>query len=223
MTSSDSKSASNSKAPSDRHIYHMTHISNLPSIIEHQALLCSQRVTAVKASARSIAYDTLQAYRHNTRVPIGPGGLLHDYVPFYFCSKTPMLYAIHMGKAGGGAVQNDIVFFITSPGNIAESRLPFVFTDGHAIMAYSKFFEDLRDLEQVDWALMQKKYWVGESAGSDATRRRQAEFLVHQQVPLAGIRGIAVFGEPQEEVVQKMLDAVNVTLLVKAIRQLYFD
>ncbi|NQU65245.1 MAG: DUF4433 domain-containing protein, partial [SAR324 cluster bacterium] len=32
---------------------------------------------------KNIAHSTIQDKRANTKVPCGPGGCLHDYIPFY--------------------------------------------------------------------------------------------------------------------------------------------
>ena len=45
-----------------------------------------------------IAYQGIQDRRATTRVPCGAEGVLHDYVPFYFAPRSPMLYTIHKGN-----------------------------------------------------------------------------------------------------------------------------
>ncbi len=35
----------------------------------------------------------------------------------------------------------------------------FAFTDGHAVMDYSEFYDDLQFLNMIDWEIMQARYW----------------------------------------------------------------
>ena len=79
---------------------------------------------------------------------------MHDYVPFYFAPRSPMLYAIHMGNVDGcTAGQADIVYLVASAQRIEENGFSFVFTDGHGTMALSDFFDDLSSLNEVDCKL----------------------------------------------------------------------
>lgn len=82
-------------------IYHITHIRNLPSILEAGGLISSSRLQQQGIIYVDIAYQSIQNRRANTRVPCGAGGVLHDYVPFYFAPRSPMLCTIHRGGVPG--------------------------------------------------------------------------------------------------------------------------
>jgi ssDNA thymidine ADP-ribosyltransferase, DarT len=135
-------------------------------------------------SHRPIAFMSIQERRARTTVPCGPGGNLHDYVPFYFAPRSPMLYTIHRGNvAGCEEGQNRIVHLVSTVQAMYAANRPCVFTDGHAIMALSRFFQDPDDLKSIDWKLMQSRAWFDTPEDNDRKRRRPAEFLVHQAVP----------------------------------------
>jgi hypothetical protein len=74
------------------YIYHITHIENLPSILEHRGLWCDGEAAKQDLCEVSIAYDHLKQRRLHHPVPVGPGGVLADYVPFYFAPRSPMLH-----------------------------------------------------------------------------------------------------------------------------------
>lgn len=59
-------------------------------------------------------------------------------------------------------------------------------------MAYTHFYNDLKDLKQVDWTIMAETFWNDTKEDNDRTRRRNAEFLVHQFVPWGLIEEIGV-------------------------------
>ena len=75
-----------------------------------------------------MANQEIQARREGTRIPVGMGGYLHDYVPFYFAPRSPMLYYLKKQKS----TQNDIVYFMTNIKTINQYALSYVFTDAHA-------------------------------------------------------------------------------------------
>jgi hypothetical protein len=75
-------------------IYHITNLENLESIVSMGGLSCYNRLKAENIDYQNIAYERIQDRRADTIVPCGPGGNLHDYVPFYFAPRSPMLYTI---------------------------------------------------------------------------------------------------------------------------------
>jgi len=139
-------------------------------------------------------------------VPLPPGGVIHDYVPFYFAPRSPMLYAISCGGvAGYSDGQKPIVHLVSSAEAVQEAGLPFVFTDGHAIMDLSDFFNDLNELPRVDWTVMRSRYWNDTVQDPDRCRRRQAEFLVHRSLPWDLIEEIGVMSQETKRGVDAIL------------------
>jgi len=141
----------------------------------------------------SIAYENIQDRRARTMVVCGPGGVLHDYVPFYFAPRSPMLYTINHGNVPNCPDgQGRVLHLVAGAQAVQTSGAGFVFTNGHAIIAMSDQFDDLAALAEVDWEVMKSTYWHDTAEEPDRKRRRQAEFLVHDFVPYALIEEIAV-------------------------------
>lgn len=177
-------------------IFHITHLDNLSRMAVTGSLLCDRTVRDKGMNAVSIAHDSIKARREETRVPLGPGDTLSAYVPFYFAPRSPMLFTISRGNVEGHTDgQSRIVHLHCTAEAIEAARLPFVFSDGHAIMALSRFFVDLADLPNVDWTVMSLAQWNDTLAEPDRKRRRQAEFLVHAAVPWTLVDGIGVMAE----------------------------
>ncbi|AVT29874.1 DUF4433 domain-containing protein [Plantactinospora sp. BC1] len=189
-------------------IYHFTHITNLEKVIEAGALLCDSLCRASGQAARNIAYPNLKEQRAITLVEVPPGETLDKYVPFYFGTRSPMLFTYKNGNVTGKPEnQDDIIYFATTAETIVQNGFPFAFTDGHPIREPKAFYNDLRDLEQVDLPLMEQKYWNDTDADPDRKRRRQAEFLVWERVPLPAIMALGARTESVrlalEEIVMK--------------------
>jgi len=59
----------------------------------------------------------------------------------------------------------------------------------------SQFFNDEDGLEEVDWNTVKLVRWNDTEEDPDRKRRKQAEFLVYEEVPLSVIVGIGVYNE----------------------------
>jgi hypothetical protein len=186
-------------------IYHITHVDNLPGIIAEGGLSCDRMAQTKKAV--NIGHKHIKERRLKRCVPVGPQGTVGDYVPFYFAPRSPMLYAISRGQvAGYTAGQRPVVYLCSSTGAVAQAGLEWVFTEGHADMDFTDFFDDFEHLDKIDWDLMQAKYWNATDDDPDRSRRRQAEFLVHHFFPWKLVTKIAVFDNIHQNAVLKMLE-----------------
>ena len=196
--------------PHPTSIFHFTHINNLPRILTDGRLRTCGALRQAGVNYKDVAYSGLQDRRARTYVPCGAGGTLHDYVPFYFCPLSPMLFSISKGKVPDyDEGTRPLIFFVSSAQVIQQAGLPFVFTDGHGIMNYSNFYDDLGQLHQVDWPLMGSKMWKSTEADPDRKRRRSAEFLVHGFLPWNLITHIGTRSPLIKETVLAYLKGTN--------------
>lgn len=174
-------------------IYHITPIDNLESIISEGGLLAYNVILETGTNYTNIAYENIQDRRARIRVPCGAGGLLHDYVPFYFAPRSPMLYTISRGNVENYTQgQAALIHLVSDVEDIDARGLEFVFTDGHAVMTFTDFFDDLNYLGTIDWDVMESRYWNDTNEDNDRKRRRQAEFLVRYFFPWQLITEIGV-------------------------------
>jgi hypothetical protein len=193
--------------PDPTPVYHITDIANLPGIVRDG--LCCNRVLRLGATGyTNIAHGNIQDRRARTNVPCCVGGTLHDYAPFFFAPRPPMLYAIYRGAVAGYAGgQASVVHLVTTAQAIEAAGLRFAFTDGHGTMALTDFFDDLEDLDRVDWAVMRSRYWNDTATDGDRCRRRQAEFLVHEGCPWELVQEIGVLNTTAQHSVEEMVEA----------------
>lgn len=165
-------------------LYHFTHVDNLPSIA-NDGLGSDSAVEDGDLLEVDVGNQEVKARRRRMEVPIGPGGVVADYVPFYFAPRSPMLFVIHKGDVptyDGG--QDGLIYLVTCTGAVVDRDLRFVLTDRNAASSLASFSRRLDDLgEFVDWALMEARIWKNTSEDPDRMSRRMAEFLVHQKVP----------------------------------------
>ncbi len=156
-------------------------------------------------------------------VPCGPRGVLSDYVPMYFAPRSPMLCVINRGLVlGYSDGQTQIVHLVASVQSLAAT-LPFVFTDGHAVIdSLTSFFDDLAHLNKIDWPLMSATYWSDTLADGDRKRRRQAEFLVHHFLPWPAIAEIGVINPQVQQQVQGIIASAPPCPMVTVHKNWYY-
>ncbi len=61
-------------------------------------------------------------------VPIAPGGVLNDYVPFYFTARSVMMMNIVTGRGVKQRQREEIIILVSSMHQLQGKGLPFVFT-----------------------------------------------------------------------------------------------
>jgi ssDNA thymidine ADP-ribosyltransferase, DarT len=188
-----------------------------------KGLVANNSLKQQQINYQDIAHGNIQDRRALICVPCAAFGYLHDYIPFYFAPRSPMLYTIHKGNVEGYTEgQNPIVHIVTSAEIIAANNLVFAFTDGHAVIDYSEFYDDLRRLNMIDWGIMQAPYWNNTPEDGDRKRRRQAEFLVHQFCFWALITEVGVINSTVQSQVEQILQNFNCQTPVKVYRSWYY-
>ncbi|MBW1716435.1 MAG: DUF4433 domain-containing protein [Deltaproteobacteria bacterium] len=204
-------------------VYHLTHVVNLSSIIQSGGCLSFNQKQDREISHVDIAYERIQDRRARTLVPCGPRGCLHDYVPFFFAPRPPMLYAIHAGYVEGYEQgQAPLIHLVTTAQAVNNSGSEWVFADGHATMTVTEFFDDLDDLDQVDWEVMESRYWNDTPTLPDRKRRRQAEFLVKDFCPWELFSEIGVINSKIESRVKRMVENSRHQPVVQIHRDWYY-
>lgn len=200
--------------PNPTPIYHITPIANLRLILEAGAIWAKRVLDQEDSGYTNMAHQSIQDRRAHTPVPLA-GGVLHDYVPFYFAPRSPMLYTISRGNvAGFSGGQDSVVHIVSNAQTVRDAGLRFVFTDGHGIMAFTDFFAELADLDKVDWGIMATDYWADTDEDMDRKRRRQAEFLVHERFPVQLIQEIGVISQAKKNETEAVLAEFGLTIPV---------
>jgi hypothetical protein len=122
--------------------------------------------------------------RREQVVPIGRGGVVADYVPFYFAPRSPMLYRIYRGGVEGyQRDQAELVYLVTRLSHIIRAGLDWVATDRNAAVdaRYTQKADELHS--HIDWDIMEAERWANTEDDGFRKQRRMAELLVHRAVP----------------------------------------
>lgn len=191
-------------------LFHFTHLRNLPSVIE-RGLRSDSAVRADGMLAVEVGEDRIKEQRRQRTVPIGPGGVVADYVPFYFAARSPMLYTVQRGNvAGYQDGQDPLVYLVTDIPHVQAVGCRFVFTDRNAYYKFAEYEDDPARLDDlVDWPLMEATMWNNTADDPDRMERRMAEFLVHGVVPFQAFTHIGVRSPKTEFAVAELLAVLD--------------
>ena len=194
-------------------IFRIVHRSNVPWILEH-GMYC-RNSTVHDPDYRTIGNPELIDRRQHRAVPIQPGGTLSDYIPFYFTPYSPMMLNIKTGYGGITKVPNeDVVILVSSIHRLFEKGHVFVFTDRHAYLFNTQFYNNIEDLDQIDWQILQNRDFKRDPDDPEKLERYQAEALVYQQIPVEAFLGVVCYTEIVKEALVQFVYAKGLNLQV---------
>jgi ssDNA thymidine ADP-ribosyltransferase, DarT len=184
-------------APPERpKIYHITHVDNLPPIVADGGLVSDREMLTRGGPARMIGMSDIKRRRvEELDVHCHPGTKVGDYVPFFFCPRSIMLYVISMQnhpeltyRGGQGPIVHleadlhDVIRWAD-----AEGRR-WAFSLSNAGAWYAEFRLRVEELSELDWDA------IGNHDFRDARVKegKQAEFLLHERFPFDLVTRIGV-------------------------------
>lgn len=201
-------------------IYRLTHYKNLPFIFRN-GLHCPNS-TFKDPDFVNIGFQRLINSRGLTPVKVVPGGVLNDYVPFYFTPRSPMLFMIYKGRVEDyKGTQEELVYLVSNVEVIKEAGIAFVFTDRHAKLGYAEHYNDYDRLSELDWDIIQSDDW-GHQYGVTKKEKKQAEFLVYQSLPVNLVQGIVCHNEQICQLTREMIKEAGINLQVVCRPNLYY-
>jgi len=195
--------------PNNPKIYHITHVNNLEGILERGGLLSDALMIREGGPARAIGMSKIKRRRlEKIEVTCHPGTKVGEYVPFYYCPRSVMLYILHRsdhqevdydeGQEPIIHLEADLLDVI----NWAQNKnIKWALTFGNAGAYTVEFGCSLSDLDKLDWAAIA----ATDYRDSDIKERKQAEFLVYEFFPFELIRRIGVYSKRVRERVTQIL------------------
>ncbi|WP_429168479.1 type II toxin-antitoxin system toxin DNA ADP-ribosyl transferase DarT [Aeromonas rivipollensis] len=190
-------------------IFRIVHRDNLPWILTHG--LWAGNATEQSDTWVHIGLAELISKRANHPVPLAPFGVLNDYVPFYFTPFSPMLSNIHSGRGVQQRSNDEILILVSSLHRIAELELAFLFTDSHAYYQWANFYDDLGELNRIDWPILQRRDFKRDPDDLAKFERYQAEALVHQHCPVEALLGVVCYNEVVKTQVEQTMTQLGIT------------
>lgn len=204
-------------------IFRIIHIKNLSLCIEHGLLSPNNTPKDLAGHYVNIYDPNIQSNRGTKKISIRKGLTLHDYVPFNFCPRTPMLYTLNAKKY---ANQEDILHLEAFAEDIANAGNDFVITDRNARSGAALWYESLDDIRtKLDWNAISSNRWsenLNPPPPYDTKSKKQAEFMVFKKVDWSFIIGIAAMNERTKIVADAILRKQNVSIIKTRIQRNWY-
>lgn len=158
-------------------------------------------------------------------VPCHPGTFVGEYVPFYFCPRSVMLYVLHRGNHPGLGYtqgQTPIVHLEADLQAVVEwadtNNIRWAFSLSNAGARHATFRHSLNDLGQLNWqAIVARDF-----SNPDIKEGKQAEFLVHEFFPFCLVERIGVIHQSVQQQVMRALMGSPHQPPVQVLTQWYF-
>ena len=205
--------------PSKARIYHITDVSNLEAIFAEGSII-SDALARKRATATTVIGYAHIKDRRLTQYRIACCGnrFVGEFVPFYFCPRSPMLYTINIGKTGRQpGCQATIVHLVSTVQNGYELNQPWAISDGNAGALYTTFANDVEALDRVNWEVVNSTDWKGERLSTKMT-----EFLVADRFPISALIGIGCENAGTAEMASRIVAQYFPDLPVKVIKKWYY-
>ncbi|KAB1471816.1 type II toxin-antitoxin system toxin DNA ADP-ribosyl transferase DarT [Cronobacter muytjensii] len=181
-----------------RYVYHFTYIDNLEKIIKN-GLLSTNLKSNKGINHKDIANSIIQHRRSEMRVTCGPGGVVHDYVPFYFTKRSPMLLNVIKKKN----IDQEGIIYLALPIDAVNDK-SVVFSNSSAnTFTPPDFHSNAKDLNKLNWDIIDDRVWIPKN--ERLKQQKMAELLVHNEVSLSDISFIVVWDSHVKTHVEKIL------------------
>jgi hypothetical protein len=169
--------------PANPKIYHIVHVDRLASIVSDGCLWSDAMMAGRKGTGTVIGMKTIKERRRRLPVTCHPGDQVGDYVPFYFCPRSIMLFVIYLKKHSeltyrGG--QGPIIHLEADLHEVATwagtNGRRWAFSLSNAGASNTQFRSRLDQLNEVNWSAVD----ATDFRPADVKKGKQAEFLVHE-------------------------------------------
>jgi hypothetical protein len=202
-----------SPVPADPKIYHITHLRNLPEILQSDCLWSDAKRLELGLDCEIVGMSAIKQRRlEEIEVDCNPGTKVGEYVPFYFCPRSIMLYILHMGnhidikyREGQRPIVHLQADLMATIRWAKDQGIRWAFSDRNAGTYYTNFYHRVKDLNKVNWAAVQSNDFK-DMIVKDG---KQAEFLVWETFPWHLIEKIGVHDANVADKVNKILDTIG--------------
>jgi len=186
-----------------RFAYHFTCIENLNNIIAN-GLLSTNLKNSKGIAHENIANNEIQNRRSTMKVNCGPKGVVHDYIPFYFTKRSPMLLGVVKKKN----VDQESIIYLVVPIKYIESE-SVIFTNASAnTNTAPSFYDDPSNLNQLNWEAIDS--WDWNPKDESIRQQKMAELLIHNDIQIQNIAHIITWDEDKKREVELLLEKNNI-------------
>lgn len=175
-----------STPPAHPKIYHITHLDNLAAMAAGGCLLSDALMNQRGGPQAPIGMNRIKQRRLTLPVSCHSGDCVGDYVPFYFCPRSVMLYVLHRGNDPDLAYQGGQTPIVHLEADLHQvvawanqQGVRWAFSLANAGSRYTHFRSSLGELQDLNWTAIQ----ATDFRDPDVKEGKQAEFLFYGAFP----------------------------------------
>ena len=203
--------------PAQPKIYHIVHVDRLASIIADGYLWSDAEMMQRQVIGTTIGMGNIKARRLNElSLSCHPDLFVGYCTPFYFCSRSVMLYMIYRRneelayKGGQEPIAHLEADFNATIAWAQQNDRRWAFTLSNAGAYYFEDRSDIANLGDINWDAVQAKRWSGIGVSRSVKEGKQAEFLIERAFPWHLVERIGVFSQTYvQQVSNAMLGAAH--------------
>jgi len=211
-----------SQPPPVIYLYHIVHADKLLSISQCNGLWCDAEIVKYPSLGTTIGLSNIKQRRLATSLKCYPDLFVGSCVPFYFCPRSIMLYAIHIRNQNldykGG--QEPIIHLVADLNETVSwantNKRRWVFTDYNAGSSFFTDYNNLENLNLLNWNAIYATSW------RNCKDDKQAEFLLEGFFPWFLVKGIGVKSSTMENKVKSILQNAEHKPDVKTLPEWYY-
>jgi hypothetical protein len=201
-------------------------VANLAAITSENKLFSDAAMVKQGGPPASIGMGKIKRRRlEELTIDCNAGDYVGEYVPFYFCPRSVMLYLLHMGnhpdithKGGQGPIVHLEADLETVVEWANRKGRKWAFSLSNAGARYTQFRNDLADLDELDWpAIMNNDF-----RSPDVKESKQAEFLLHESFPWKLVERIGVHSNATAQRVAGAMSPTRNLPVIEIKKEWYF-
>lgn len=214
------------RRPDQPKIFHITHGQNLKGILADSCLWSDAQRIARRLDCEVVGMCQIKQRRlQELPVSCHKGTTVGEYVPFYFCPRSIMLYILNRGDHPGITYrggQRSMLHLQADVNRVVRwakgNGIRWAFSTRNAGAYYCKFYKSLANLDAINWTAI-ANIDFRDKAVKDG---KQAEFLVHESLPWELVEKIGVMDNKVAERVEQIIAGANHRPTVRVEREWYF-
>ena len=200
-----------------QYAFRMVHIDNIPHILKYGIV----KVDSPNANPNYVPIGDQLVIEKRKNRPLSTWQKIGDFIPFYFGPRSPMLYVIQHGYNGVKRIEAEkIVYCVIKLDDIIRDCIKCVFTDGHVLNSLTQVItgDNLGHInDYVKYSDVFASRWDDDD-DLDLKRRKEAELLLQNDLPVQYIRGFVVYNDEAKQ----LLHSFGVEEKMIAVRPRYY-
>lgn len=149
--------------PARPKIYHITHLRNLPQIVAASRIWSDAKRIELGLNCEIVGMSEIKRRRlEELEVHCHRGTKVGQYVPFYFCARSIMLYILHRGNHPDLNYREGQQPIVHLQANLHDTvqladqhGVRWAFSNTNAGARYASFYASLDKLAEVNWSAVE--------------------------------------------------------------------